>query len=223
MALNVTDFRWTGKSEQAALLVADDSLSDQQIADKVGISKRQLERWKEDAFFADRVQDHVIAQRAALKAEGIANKKNRVARLNEDWLRMQALRDARATVAKERRAWEAEEALKHPEQNHPPHDADAGSETGLLVRQEKPTQYGTVLDYAFDRALMAELRAHEEQAAKELGQWVEKTAATDPSGDHAAGDPHTELLGRIAELATRARVRENHPEPAGSGSEGAPH
>lgn len=105
--------------------------------------------------------------RAVIRAEGIANKQNRIDRLNDDWRRMQTLRDARAEAGKARRVRE-EQAVLSPE------DVAAGTETGLLVRQEKPTLHGTIVEYAFDRALLAELRAHEEQAAKELGQWTEK-------------------------------------------------
>jgi hypothetical protein len=37
---------------QAAQLVAEDSQTDEQIAAKVGITKRQLERWKRQPAFA---------------------------------------------------------------------------------------------------------------------------------------------------------------------------
>jgi class 3 adenylate cyclase len=42
--------------------------------------------------------------------------------------------------------------------------------------------YREVREYEVDVALLRELRAHEEQAARELGQWVDKVAPTSPDG-----------------------------------------
>jgi hypothetical protein len=39
-------FKWTQRRSQAAQLVADDYLIDEDIAAKVGISSKQLVRWK---------------------------------------------------------------------------------------------------------------------------------------------------------------------------------
>lgn len=53
-----------------------------------------------------------------------------------------------------------------------------GGKTGLLVRQIKVVGHGAgmriVPEYVFDAGLMREARAHEEQAAKEVGQLVER-------------------------------------------------
>jgi hypothetical protein len=53
-----------------------------------------------------------------------------------------------------------------------------GWKTGLMVRTEKQIGAGEkairVVEFAVDTGLLRELRAHEEQAAKELGQWEDK-------------------------------------------------
>jgi hypothetical protein len=77
----------------------------------------------------------------------------------------------------------------------------------------------TVIEWVFDAGLTSEKRQLEQHTAKELGQWVEKQAATDPTGEHAS-DPHAALLSRIAELAARTGTDHVHPEPTGDGCEG---
>jgi hypothetical protein len=42
------------------------------------------------------------------------------------------------------------------------------------VRTYKAVGGATVEEYAVDTGLLREMRAHEEQAARELGQWVER-------------------------------------------------
>jgi hypothetical protein len=54
----------------------------------------------------------------------------------------------------------------------------AGGKTGLLVKTYKQIGAGKdsqlVEEYAVDTAMLKEMRAHEQQAAQELGQWIEK-------------------------------------------------
>jgi DNA-binding XRE family transcriptional regulator len=154
----LTEFRWTTQREQAAQLVADDALSDQSIADKLGVTRQTLANWKREPAFQQRVAEHLEAAREAIRAEGIANRINRVNALNDRWNRMR-------TVIEERAEDEAMQDVP-------------GGKTGLLVHQTKAIGTGanqTIIDeYAVDTGLLKELRAHEEQAAKELGQWTEK-------------------------------------------------
>ena len=189
MSPNVTRFPWTAKAEQAAGLVADDTVSDEQIAQTLGITKRTLERWKRHPDFAARVEEIVAAERAAVKAQGIANKQNRLAYLQDEHDRITRLIAARAD------------------------DLDGevpGGETGLLVREAKvvkvysveqvaqgqtvPLDESTALlipqkrveivyEYPADVALLREARATLEQAAKELGEWTEKKEVTGKDGE----------------------------------------
>lgn len=148
---------WTRKTEQAALLVAQDTQSDEGIAAACGVSKVTLEAWKKRPDFAARVQAHVAAFAEAIKGRGIAERQNRVDALNDRWRKMRA-------VIEERAAAHADEA--------------PGVGTGLLVRQEKQLGAGRnavrVVEFVVDTGLLNELRQHEKQAAQELGQWSEK-------------------------------------------------
>jgi hypothetical protein len=60
-----------------------------------------------------------------------------------------------------------------------------GGDTGLLVRQLKSVGFGEnnqlVEEYAVDTGLLKEMRAHEEQAAKELGQWTQRPEDEKPA------------------------------------------
>jgi len=181
MSPNVTThapFKWTGRSDRAAVLVAEDLRTDEEIAKEAGVTKRQLERWKQHPEFAARVDQVGEQLRAAVLAEGISRRENRVAALNDRWQRLQQVIEARA-------------------EDMP--DVPGGS-TGLLVRQVKLVKvYSTttnpddvdepdeadvlisaklsqeVAEYAVDTGLLKELREHERQAAQELGQWTEKS------------------------------------------------
>lgn len=155
------------------MLVAQDTLTDKQIASECGIAERTLERWKLRSEFSARVQEHRDAFREQIRAEGIANRQNRVDALNDRWERMQRVLDARA-----------DELADVP-----------GGNTGILVRQAKlvkvyksdgdqededgETLYSAkrdvmVYEYAVDTALLKEMRETEKQAAQDLGQWSEK-------------------------------------------------
>lgn len=168
---NVTDFVWTKRREKAAQLVAADEQTDEQIAAAVGITKRQLERWKRHPAFQARVAEHVQAWRERILAEGVAVREKRVEALNERWERLRRLIAART------------EDLR---------DETPGGETGLLVREPMlvkvyeaselddgasllPTKESRIVyKYTLDAALLKELREIEKQAAIELGQWEEK-------------------------------------------------
>jgi len=172
----MAEFKWTKPRERAAKLLAEDALTDEQIAAQVGVTPRQLWYWKATPAFADRVSGIVAAYADAIKDEGIANVKNRVAAQNDRWQRMQRIIDQRA----------ADPALV----------GIPGGDTGLIVRQAKLVKVyeaaGSgqgdddgetlrsakrdvlVYEYAADMALAAEMRATEKEASEQLGQRVAK-------------------------------------------------
>lgn len=156
---NVTEKpAWTAEKERAALLVAQDRLSDELIAADIGIDRRTLARWKVDETFAARVSQIVEEVKAAVIARGIAEKQNRIDAYNDRWKRMQKVIEGRA--------------VEHA-------GYAGGGATGLLVRQLKSVGRGedtqTVEEYAVDTGLLRELREHEKQAAMEVGDWTDKT------------------------------------------------
>lgn len=178
---------WTATRERAALLVAQDELTNDAIAAECGWkAAKTVERLKGHPDFAARVEEHRDAWRAEIRAKGIAEVQNRVDAANDRWERMQRLMDARAVQ----------------------HAAIPGGDTGLLVAtpllvkifdavQDEAEDAHDVLtprrqteivyEYAFDRALLAELRAHEEHAAKQLNQLTERKELTGKDGAPLAG------------------------------------
>ena len=199
MVQNGTGFHWTTRAELAARLAADDRQSDEAIAAACEIGRQTLARWKRHPDFQARLEEHVAAQRAALLAEGIANKKNRIAAKNRRWAKLERVLEARGA--------------------DPSMTGVPGGETGTLVRtvkwvrrysvrlrssadyeENETDEYespadredrsfmapdGTVLveEYAVDTGLLAEMDRLETDAAKELGQWVEKSSETVHAGE----------------------------------------
>ena len=154
MSVNVGEFRWSARSERAALLVAQDELTDRKIATACSMSDRTLDRWKQHPEFAARVQEHRDAWREEIKAKGIASRQNRVDAQNDRWRRMQQVIDERA----------ADESMSHV----------PGGSTGLLAHNVKGVGRGEdfqLIDiYEVDTGLLKELREHEKLTAEELGQ-----------------------------------------------------
>lgn len=157
MSDSVRKFTMTPQRIRAAILIAEDELSMVEIAAAVGVTDRSLRRWQEYPEFAAKVTEHLAELESAMQRFSIAKRRNRVRALDDRWQRMQRLIAARSEELAEQ---------------------VAGGETGLLVHQERAIGTGAnqqiIDEYVVDTGLLKELRAHEEQAAKELGQWVEK-------------------------------------------------
>jgi|SRR5579872_1749843 len=145
------------KQEQAAVLVAEDELSDEAIAERVGISRMTLHRWKRDAAFQQRVTEILASFGLSLQRYSIARKDKRMAAYQNRWDRMKRLMDARAA--------------------DPSMEGVPGGRTGLIVRHVKrvgpPSDARQVETYTVDTGFMAEMLAIERQAAQEAGQWKE--------------------------------------------------
>lgn len=138
-------FRWTARREEAAVLVAQDGLSNEEIAKRVGISRQGLDKWKRQPGFRERVEALVGSMAESVKGRGIADRQNRVSALNERWDRLWRVVEARAVQY-----------------------ADVpGGDTGMLVGRG----VAECAEYVLDGVLLKELREHEKQAAIEVGQW----------------------------------------------------
>jgi hypothetical protein len=134
-------------------------------AKRAGYSERTAKQIGWNLLDHPAIQAELQAWRNEVRQQGIAVLERRVERLNTDWERMQ-------TVIRERAA---------------EHEGEApGAGTGLLARSEKVIGAGDaaehVVEWTVDAGLLRELRAHEEQAAKELGQWAEKREVSGPDG-----------------------------------------
>ncbi len=158
----MADFQWTKIKEEAAQLIAEGELSDPKIAEKVGVSRQYLWVWRQSSEFAAKVDSILDDIRAALRRRAIASAERRVDRLNRDWLKLQAVIEARAA---------------DPELADVP-----GGNTGHIVHNVKGVGKGDdfqLIDlYEVDTGTLKELREIEKQAAQELGQWVEKSDMT---------------------------------------------
>lgn len=177
-------WRWSHARETAASLVADDTLSDMEIASKAGVGKATLERWKKvPQFYARVLEIREALRKTAVEVAlqyGIANCRERMVCLNELWNRLQRVVSERA---------------KAPDMQNVP-----GGRTGLLVRRVRSIGGDeTVDEYAVDTGLLQELREYAKQAAQEMGQWVEHHKDdTEYHGELADWtDEDLELLGEI--------------------------
>lgn len=148
-------FAWHGPSERAAFLVAAGELTGDAIAAAVGVAPRTLDKWKARADFAERVARHVAEIRERVRAHGIGALESRLAALDRRWDALHRVIDERA---------------------HDPAMANVpGGTTGLVVRTVQAVGRGRAFRLVavdrVDTGLLRELRAHERQAARELGQW----------------------------------------------------
>lgn len=157
------------KRLRAAQLVAEDALSDEQIAEAVGVSRRTLATWKKTPDFAKAVADIVEKTRKALLAEGIRNKKNRLAALDERQRRLMMIVEDRAADAKASGKFYGVPGYRSGYMVYKP-EFSGGKE---------PYHIDT---YQVDTGLVSALNAVEKQAAVEMGQWSEKREVTGKDG-----------------------------------------
>jgi hypothetical protein len=145
----------TVRQRRATVLVAEDQLTDEEIAREVGITRRTLAIWKNQLLFVECVRQAGADLWNAAMRRGIARRDRRLAALQKVHNRLLAVIEARAA---------------DPDMKSIP-----GGSTGLIVR--KPvTSAGTVAgyEYAVDTGTIAEIRKVQELAAKELGQLTER-------------------------------------------------
>jgi hypothetical protein len=180
---------WTEAKELAAVLVADDELTNHEIAAKVGVGHATLERWRLKPDFARRVREIIAAIGAPAQRRAIGKRARRLAKLEDRWMRLLRVIEERA----------ADPAMK---------DVPGGT-TGLLVKRVRRTKAGVVEEYAVDVALLKELRETERQAAIEAGQWTEKRELSGPDGGpiKAKVDHGVESLAQYAEAMREVLAR----------------
>jgi predicted DNA-binding protein (UPF0251 family) len=167
MSENVSDSQLTPKQLQAVQLLALDDLSDEQIAEQVGVRARTLYRWKHEPAVQAAISDakQVIAD--AIRLEGIANKQNRITAQVERWNALEQIRQARAVD---------EQLTRFP-----------GGETGFVTAElklvkviDETSDDGTNVSYrefwvhGFDASLWNAYLSVEKMTAQETGQWEDK-------------------------------------------------
>lgn len=145
---------------EAAILMAQDALSDVQICRSVGMTDRAtLRLWRnEPAYGAMLGQLRQVILEATLMS-GVANALTRLRAKDSRWRRLNAVIEQRAQKY-------------HREPTDPDYaEMVPGGDTGLLVQGVKVLEDGTpVYEYRVDTQTLRELRELEADVAKELGQ-----------------------------------------------------
>jgi transcriptional regulator with XRE-family HTH domain len=194
----LTPIENTRKRREAAQLVADDVLTDLEIADKLGISRATLTRWKRSQNFRSQVGriTEAYAERAL---------KHRIARKERRLTVLADIHDKLLEVIDERSEWE--------EVAHVP-----GGKTGLITKTLKGIGKGddfqVVEVYEVDTGTLKEIRAVQEQVAEELGQKVSRHQLTGPGGGpiEVNLNARDKLLGKLASGSVPAITAGRAPE-----------
>lgn len=157
------------------MLLAENDLSDVEIAREIGVNPRTLIRWKQNPEFSERIdiiRDQIADQ---IRAEGIANRKNRVGMLDDLASRLYQLIEARGREMASRQ------------------DAPPGGALGLLVEQTRVIGQGqnqqVITEHQYDSAVVRDLSGLLKQAAQEMGQWM----PAGPRGEHQQSMPGLNL------------------------------
>jgi transposase-like protein len=147
--------------DEAARLIGQGRYNFSEIAEKAGVDVRTLNRWrKEDKFDAKVKELRAEMDKEALQ-RAIARKEYRVGVLADRHSKLSEVLEARAEVMGD----------------------IPGGRSGYLVRSIVASGGELIgYEYAVDTGALKELRAIEEQVAKELGQIVDKREVTGKDG-----------------------------------------
>lgn len=160
-------FKWNKKKERAALLLAQNDMNQIRIAEEVGTTDVTISNWKREAEFMARVASHMDEIEQEMLRLPIAKRVVRLRRLNDLQERLQLVLDDRQN------AYKNDEGI-------------VGGRSGVITKQTKSVGYGKnteiIQEAAFDASIVREMRAIDEQAAKELGQWIDKGELTGANG-----------------------------------------
>jgi len=157
------------RREQAAQLLAEDRFPDRKIAELCGISEQSLNKWKQRPEFSARVEELIAAYAERALKFGLARRERRLTVLSD-------MHDRILSVIEERAA-------------DPVLAQVPGGKSGLVVRRLRGLSMLRE-EFEIDTGSVRELRGLEEQIARELGQWKEKTEV---SGDLDGLAEHIEL------------------------------
>ncbi len=160
------------KKHQAAILLAEDQLTDEAIAEAVGVTRRTVAEWKTHPEFLQVIGDYTGAIIGEALKLPIAKKHERISQLNKLNESYWQIINDRA----ERHAGEVEDTPENAAARMFGDFTPAEAATGMLVKQMKIAANGkTVTEWVFDKALASEIRDTHKQAAQELGQWTEQS------------------------------------------------
>ena len=149
---------WTPQKYKAALLVAENDLSQEKISVEVDVARETLRRWIAEPEFQQQVGDYIGEIQAGMLKLSIAKKHVRLKELD-------TLKQKLFTVLEER----GEEL----------DGQSGGAGTGVIVKRIKAVGTGQnqtiVEEFEVDAGTIKTIMSLHEQAARELGQWVDKS------------------------------------------------
>ena len=207
------------RMEQAAWLVAEDELTDELIAEKCKITDRQLRRWKLLPEFKARVAEHVAEITHQIMHSGYCRVDKRLALLNKNVQRLEAVIEAKRDQVLRERATKREEAAAEAldgDEEMEQHYAKAlselaaqpGADQGILIRKETPVKHGVQVEYLIATNVIAEERALLKHIAVETGDWIERINSNVSLDAALAGllakvgaEPESEGSGDSSDLA----------------------
>jgi hypothetical protein len=153
-------FRWSADKREAAQLVAEDELTNDEIAARLKIGLRTLYDWKSNPLFDAEVQEIGEQAGTLILRYAVAKLARRLSFMDERYLSMKAVIAARA-----------KEHRKVP-----------GGKTGLLVRRLKMLGSGEsatlVEEYEVDVGLLREIRELEREVARQVALVLDKVEVT---------------------------------------------
>jgi hypothetical protein len=175
MRQNATEKPLTAKQRKAAVHLALDELSDEQIAERLGIHRATLDRWKDLPALKYLMREEADKIALALRSEGITNKANRLQMYRDHSDQFEQIRQERA---KDAETVESKMNLY----------GVPGATTGWIVGSLKLVKHITSGDgdddqrvwmeesweYSVDTAMSREINNIRKQVAQETGQWTEK-------------------------------------------------
>lgn len=155
-----------------------ESLTDQQIAERVGVSRSTITRWKRDPEFNALMGDAEGDIKAAALRVPSAQIHNRIKSLDKLAGNILKAIDLRAATYAAIADSPEEAARQVFGSETPPWAA-----TGVYIAKKKISASGkTVTDWELDRASIDAIDRIYQHIAKQLGQWSEKSEISGPDG-----------------------------------------
>lgn len=190
-------FKWTADKLMAAALLAEGRLTIPQVAERMKVTSRAVDKWKAHPEFAAKIRAIMAEAEQAVTQYAVAQKAQRVARLNQDWLSLQDVQDARKAAMADQDA----DPLRLGQFRAAALAAGMTSGNVVVEWVTSPTG-GFRPQFKVDTSLLREVRDIEKQVAAELANWEQTLNVKGPTDD-VKKLSDAEIEERIAQLRSR--------------------